>query len=92
MNKQTRQTLCELAEIYMLLQTCENRLSHIPARFKNLYLDVPSSCLGGLRSARLGLEDFARQLLEFQNLPALRGGLSYFLSSQRSMVKKQKLL
>ncbi len=88
MNKQTRQTLHELAEIYMLLQTCEKRLSRIPSRFKNLYIHVPSSCFNGLRSTRFGLEDFARRLIEIQNLPPLSGGLDPFLLALNHTIKK----
>lgn len=88
MNKQTRQTLRELAEMYALLQRCETCFSHIPARFKNYYLYVPPSCLDGLRAACFGLEELARQLVQLHNLPPQLAQLSHYALPKNSKMKK----
>ena len=69
MNKQTRESLQDLAAVLDLLTQCEMRLTRIPKRFPGLYVYIPAALSDSLRAARLGTEEFARQLAEYQHLP-----------------------
>ena len=78
MNKQTREFLQDLAAVLELLVHCETRVGRIPKRFPNLYINEPSQWTDGLRAARLGVEELACQIVEYQNLPPSCAQLSKF--------------
>ena len=81
MNKQTRASLQDLAAILELLAQCEARIERIPKRFPTLYIEVPSLWRVGVRAARLGVEELARQIVQYQNLPMSCANLSSFKKS-----------
>ena len=81
MNKQTRESLQDLAATLELLAQCEARVLRIPKRFRDLYLFIPPKFTVGIHAARCGAEELARELVEFQNLPPACADLSQFKKS-----------
>ncbi len=76
MNKQTRESLQDLAAALKLLEQCEVRVLRVPARFKHLYLSVPVEFTKGLRVVRAGVEELVQELMQMQNLPMSSANLS----------------